>query len=199
MFTKYESLDSPLKVTVGDGHEVDGVGRGVVLLSSVLPSDRSRRIKLHKVLHVPRLSYNLFSVSAATERDKTVKFGKVSCRILDKNDLIAVAIKVGELYYLKCRWNGASINSAETQARVSKEDMWHWRFGHLGTRNLQKLAKEKLVNAFDYESSRAISFCQPCVEDKLHKSPFPMNGGKRAEKPLGLVHSDLCGKCLYHH
>ena len=191
MFAEYESLNSPLKVTVGDGNEVDGVGRGVVLLNSVLPSGRSRSIKLHNVLHVPRLAYNLFSVSAATERDKTVKFGKVSCRILDKNNLIAIAVKVGELYYLKCRWNGASVNAAET--RTTNEELWHRRFGHLGVRNLQKLAREELVNAFDYDKSREIGFCQPCVEGKLHKSPFP-DRGKRAKKPLALVHSDVCGK-----
>ena len=29
---------------------------------------------------------------------------------------------------------------------------------------------------------------------KLHKSQFPTTGGKRAKEPLGLVHSDVCGK-----
>ena len=67
------------------------------------------------------------------------------------------------------------------------------QIGHLGARNLQKLAREKLVDAFDYDMSREISFCQPCVEGKLHKNPFP-DGRKRAKEPLALVHSDVCGK-----
>ena len=56
---------------------------------------------------------------------------------------------------------------------------------------MQTLAKEKLVNSFDYDSSEKFSFCQACVEGKLHKNQFPTIGGK---EPLGLVDSDVCGK-----
>ena len=85
-------------------------------------------------------------------------------------------------------------NTAKIQVQESKEDKWHRRFGHLGVRNLQKLAKEKLVNGFDYDPSKEISFCQACVKGKLHDSQFSTTGGKRSEEPLGLVHSDVCGK-----
>ena len=61
-------------------------------------------------------------------------------------------------------------------------------------RSLQTLSKEKLVSSFDYDSSSEISFCQACVEGKLHKSQFPTTGGRRAKELLGLVHSDVCGK-----
>ena len=59
---------------------------------------------------------------------------------------------------------------------------------------MQILAKQKLVNGFDYDSSGEISFCQACVEAKLYKNEFPSIGGKRTKQPLGLVHSDVCGK-----
>ena len=61
-------------------------------------------------------------------------------------------------------------------------------------RSLQTLSKKKLVSGFDYDSSSEISFCQACVEGKLHKSQFPTTGGRRAKELLGLVHSDVCGK-----
>ena len=150
MFVEYKSLDVPMKVKLGDGYEVDAIGCGVVVLSSILPSGRSKRCKLHSVLYVPRLSYNLFSVSAATGREKTVRFGKANCQILSDKKLIAVATKVGELYYLNCTTNGVYSNSADIRVEESKEDKWHRRFRHLGVRNLQKLAKEKLVHGFDY-------------------------------------------------
>ena len=67
---EYESLKTPLKVTLGDGYEVDAIDRGVVMLNSVLPSGVCKRCKLHNVLYMPRLSHNLFSVSVATERGK---------------------------------------------------------------------------------------------------------------------------------
>ena len=68
-------------MTVGDGHEVNGVDRGVMILTSLLPSDRSKRIKVQDLLHVPKLSYNLSSVSVATWHEIFVKIDKTSCAI----------------------------------------------------------------------------------------------------------------------
>ena len=63
VFVEFESLETLLKVTLGDVYEVDAIGHEVVVMNSELPSGRSKRCKLHNVLYVPRLSYNLFSVS----------------------------------------------------------------------------------------------------------------------------------------
>ena len=65
LFMEYESLKTPLKVTLGDRYEVDAIGSGVVMLNIVLRS--GKQCMLHSVLYVPRLSYNLLSVSVATE------------------------------------------------------------------------------------------------------------------------------------
>jgi len=64
----------------------------------------------------------------------------------------------------------------------------------LESRNLEKLAKDKLINSFNYDSSKDLVFCQPCVDGKIHKRQFPTTGGKRAKKPFELIHSDVCGK-----
>jgi hypothetical protein len=37
------------------------------------------------------------------------------------------------------------------------------------------------------------SVCEPCLEGRQHRSPFPVGTG-RAAAPLDLVHSDVCGK-----
>ena len=75
----------------------------------------------------------------------------------------------------------------------SKEFVWHQRFSHLNERSLRTLASQQLVYDFDYSTSKQIPFCKSCVEGKLHKTPFPSEGRKRAAVPLGLVHSDVCG------
>ena len=49
-------------------------------------------------------------------------------------------------------------------------------------------------NGFDYDISKEIDFCESCVSGKIHRCPFPRNGRERAEEPLGLIHSDVCGK-----
>ena len=52
-FMQYESLKTSLKVTLGDGYEVDAVGCGTAIFYSELPCGKSRKCKLHDVLHVP--------------------------------------------------------------------------------------------------------------------------------------------------
>ena len=51
-----------------------------------------------------------------------------------------------------------------------------------------------MVDGFDYDSSKDIDFCESCVEGKIHRFPFPTDGGKQADEPLELIHSDVCGK-----
>ena len=152
-----------------------------MILNSVLHSGESKSCNLHSVLCMPRLSYNLFSVSVTTEHRKTVRFSKDNCQVLDEEKLVAVATKIGELYYLNFHVSRICSNAAETKITELKVDRWHCRFGHLAARSLQILAKDKLVNSFDYDSSGEISFCQACVEGKLHKNQFLSTGGRRAK------------------
>ena len=59
---------------------------------------------------------------------------------------------------------------------------------------MSKLKKDGLVNEFDYDTAREIDFCESCVIGKIHHHPFPRDDRERAKEPLGLIHSDVCGK-----
>ena len=195
LFVELRNLDKPLEVTLGDGYNLHAIGRGVVVLETKLPSGRTKKCKLHDVLYVPKLSYNLLSVSRTSDAGKIARFGETSCQILDANrKLVAVATRVGDLYYLSCRPGSQNCHTAVDKGAETKEDVWHRRYGHLGTRNLQKLAKHELVNGFDFDMTKEINFCESCVEGKHHRRHFPTIGGKRSVEPLDLVHSDVCGK-----
>ncbi len=61
-------------------------------------------------------------------------------------------------------------------------------------KNLQKLATDQLVNGLDYNVTKDIKFCEPCMDGKHHRSSFPKSGGRRATKLLEIVHSDICGR-----
>ena len=193
-FVQYKSLKTHKKVILGDGYEVDAVGCGDVLLYCDLPSGESKKCKLLEVLHVPQLSYSLLSVSVATQRGRIVSFEDTFCKIWHKDKLEAVATKNGNLYLLNYSMKKVYLNAAEVESHKPKEYTWHRRFGHLGVGSLQKLADQKLVKGFNYDSSKEIGFCQACIEGKLHKTKFPDKGGSRAVEPLELVHSDVCGK-----
>ena len=103
-FVELSTLKQPLEVTLGDGHPLEATGCDIVTLKMKLPQGKSIKCKLHDVLYVPKLSYNLLSVSKVTESGKAVKFSDASSEILDeKQKLIATATRVGCLYYLNCQ------------------------------------------------------------------------------------------------
>ena len=156
-----------------------------------------RRCKFYDVLYVPELTYNLMSVSKAIGKGVSFTFKESECIIRDVNqNLIAVAMKVGSLYHVKCTKPKDHVYSVTKKTdNLSKEDLWHCRYGHLGEKGLQQLASGNLVEEFDYNASNEISFYEPCVKGKHQRSPFPTtHSEKKKSKPLQLVHSDVCGK-----
>ena len=191
-FVELEELKEPLQVTLGDGHALKAIGRGTVLLNVNITEGKFTKCKLYNVLYVPELSCNLLSISQVTGSRKTVKFNDAGSEILDENQkLIATACRIGSLYYLDCRSTSHQSNTTKVEG---KENLWHRRYGHLGTKGLQQLARERLVDGFNYDHQKKIDFCESCVNGKHHRSQFPTGGGKRADQLLGLVHSDVCGK-----
>ena len=193
-FIKYEELQTPLEVVLGDGYKVDAIGNGTIILTDQLPCGKCKKCNLYHVLHVPRLSHYLLSVSTIIKRGKTVKFESDTCQVPDDGNLVGVGIKFGDLFYLNCKKAVPSSYVTDVWGQQSVEDTWHHRYGHLGSRNLEKLARDNLVDGFDYDPSRGISFCQACVDGKLHRSQFSTTREKRAKEPLHLIHSDVCGK-----
>ena len=193
LFDELEPLSKPQKVTLGDGRTLEAMGVGAVEVKLNLPDGKSRVGRLSEVLFVPTLAYNLLSVAKATEAGKMVKFGETQGHVIDdRGEVVAVASRNGSLYYLRCEpLRSEQVNSASL---IANEELWHRRFGHLGERSLCKLKKDELVHGFNYDTSKKAEFCESCVSGKIHRSPFPKDGRERAKEPLGLIHSDVCGK-----
>jgi GAG-pre-integrase domain len=122
------------------------------------------------------------------------KFSKLSCEIFNsKGKLTSVATRTGGLYCL-------DLIECQTSycAKIVKigGDTWHRRYGHLGIQSLNTLASNNMVKGLGFSFVKAVTldhFCEPCTKGKHHRAPFPV-GGKRADEPLGIVHSDVCGE-----
>ena len=197
LLTDIEDIEETQDITLGDGYAVNATAKGTVELNMYLTIGKSQRCRLHDVLYVPNLSYNLLSVAKGTSSGKSFKFADSNCSILDGNGRqIATATKSGNLYHLNCSTTQTAnaIVKKCASSEETKENLWHRRFGHLGAGNLEKLARRELVSGFDYDTSKKPEFCEPCIDGKHHRLPFPKKGGERAEDILQLVHSDVCGK-----
>ena len=69
-FTTLNQLQDPVDVVLGDRCALTATGKGKVVLDMILPNGESKSSTLHSVLHVPKLSYNLISVSRVFEKGK---------------------------------------------------------------------------------------------------------------------------------
>ena len=73
----------------------------------------------------------------------------------DKRFVIATATKYGNLYYLNCAGSIEENKEHQTVMKCArkndetKECIWYGRYAHLGARNLERIAKEQLVDGFD--------------------------------------------------
>jgi hypothetical protein len=191
LFIDLHPLGKETNVSVGDGHKLNVAGQGAVLMSMNLPDGKTRKCRLKDVLYVPSLSYNLMSVSKAAENGKVTQFDENGCRILDrKGDLLALAQQRGSLYYLRC---GVKEQVNVAKQRCKQITLWHRRFGHLGVGGLKSLVRDSLVSELNCKISDEPDFCEACTSGKHKRFPFKASNSHSTE-PLGLVHSDVCGK-----
>ena len=192
----FVEFNEHVDVMLGDGKVLNAVGSGIVTVCTNLANGKQQECKLHNVLLVPKLSYNLLSVSKVTEAGKSVSFEETKCNIsCSDGEIIAIAKKVGCLYYLDFQPILECSNAVSNEGtELSNEMLWHQRYGHLGVQSLKRLANEDLVEGFNFDTKKDLEFCDACVQGKLHRCSFPNSGAKRASEPLGLVHSDVCGK-----
>ena len=94
----------------------------------------TRKCKLQDVLLVPKLTYNLLSVSKVAKKGIKVIFNERGCVIKDQNQkLITVADKLGSLYYIRHVEPKDHVYTVVRKENdpVSREELWHRRFGHL--------------------------------------------------------------------
>ena len=59
----FVELSEPVDVMLGDGKILNAIGSGVVTVHTNLANGKQQECKLHNVLFVPNVSYNLLSVS----------------------------------------------------------------------------------------------------------------------------------------
>ncbi|KAK3888840.1 hypothetical protein Pcinc_007106 [Petrolisthes cinctipes] len=190
LFVQYNDKDS-VSVSLGDGHSLEALGSGKIILKMLLPDDKIQKCTLSDVLYIPKLSFNLLSVSKSAKLGKVTKFSGNECKIFcEKDNLIAFAEKKGNLYHLKCTMY---VHKANAACKLD-ENIWHRRYGHLGIDNLKILVRDDLVDGLNCDVNKELEFCEACVKGKSKKSPFPCNKVKPDREPLELIHSDVCGK-----
>ena len=99
---------------------------------------------------------------------------------------------VGKLYQLDCK---PVIRECASAVCEQRNDMylWHQRLGHLNGQQLSDIARKELATDISLPMTAKLSFCERCVESKMHRKPFKSTGSSHSTQRLQLVHSDVCG------
>ena len=191
-FTKYRLFSTPEKVALGDGRVVEAVGAGTIQLNMLFKVSNSKRATMYDVLHVPKLSCNLFSVRSAAKRGNTVKFSQSKCWVRGpKGTLQGMGFLVGKLYHLKCDVITHEENASMASEDVSEVDLWHQQLGHLNRQQLNTLVG--LASGMKISTTSKLSFCEGCIEGKMQRKPFKSLTHQQSKRKLELIHSDVCG------
>lgn len=148
---------------------------------------------MDRVLLVPKLACNLFSVRAAVAKDNFVKFSKLKCWIQGPNgSLLGMGTLEDKLYRLECNAIVEEQASVATSTGVNI-NIWHQRLGHVSEQRLREMVTTDAVRGVNIPQKSRLSFCEGCVEGKMCRKPFKPVGEIQATRRLQRVHSDVCG------
>ena len=167
--------------------EVKGVG------TCKLDLQGGRILYIHDVLHSPEIRRNLVSVTALLRLGYCLNFYENSVDIFHNTVYFGCGHIVDGFIVLNTKYveyySGVCF-SLFTQS--SNDDVnvnaWHARLRHIGQERMNRLARDGLLGSI---TKVDLSTYEYCLQGKATRKPF----GKvvRAELPLQLIHSDICG------
>lgn len=200
------SLTHPIEVKTADGSiAATHYGR----LSLLNHADE--RVTIEKVFLVPGLKFNLMSVGQLTAKGADVRFKDSTCQVnvkgalafkatLDRSRNWILHLTPGDrsmgTFKTLLRALPASIDMSDnnkSDGRKASFALWHRRLAHLNGDSMKLLfGKHSTGASIARTTDQPTIKCESCIMGKLVRPPFPTSV-TRAEAPLDLVHSDLCG------
>jgi hypothetical protein len=164
-------LASPVSVTFGNGSTGTASLEGTVRISQPDYAD----IVLNGVLYVPGATDNLLSIPSSTSRGIKFVFGEQQCSMFKGDIQVAVAPRTAGLYTLQPAGNNATAYASKINESAA---LWHYRFGHLGYSNLQRLVSKQMDTGIGLPPSAFAAaggpgnVCKPCVIANHSRAPF---------------------------
>ena len=184
-FVNYKRI-KPIQIKMPNGSSVFAQFSGTV--------EFSPHFYLINVLFVPSFSFNLISVSKLISTlHCSLIFSLTHCVIQDTRSLrmIGLARLANGLYYMdeSLRVNKTSLCNHFATPSISKDELWHYRLGHLSHKQLQTLSQQFPTISCPNNSSIPCNVCQfakqKCLSYKVSNS--------NAKCAFELVHFDIWG------
>ena len=201
----YTVLEHPLKIVGVGGHELHGVGEGVITALALDVEGDERKVRF-KCTTVPGLGRHLFSTGAATKKGAyTIISDRPRIELPSTTGTgpeIELGLrKEGTLYYLDVKIiekqyprgfmnNGINRESAYTFTRPESVNLWHRRLAHCHEGILKATADIKETGVVLKDEYTP---CKTCKIQKSTQKKHPKSTKNTAVQPCQRVYTDLLG------
>ena len=151
--------------------------------------------ELKKVLYVPELGVNLYSIGRAADMGINVNFSGDIVEFTKDGAEIMVGQKLGKsLYHLKIvpkLTNHEETANAAAHGEISLR-LAHLRLVHLNDQTIIRQNRIGAVKGLDVSTKKCKTdcVCEGCALGKMMRSPFPP-GRTRATEAGGIIHTDV--------
>nr|GEW03390.1 copia protein [Tanacetum cinerariifolium] len=150
---------------------------------------------IKKVYYVNGLGHNLFSVGKFCDKGLEVAFRKSTCFVRNEDNVdLLTGDRSSNLYTIAL--NEVSSNSSTyllAKASSSQSWLWHQRLSHLNFVIINNLVKNKFVQGLPKMKFKIDHLCSACEQGKIHQKYHTPKTAFGSNKPLYLLHMDLCG------
>jgi transposase InsO family protein len=195
--SQFASLDDTYQGDVrtvgGQKHRIAGRGS----INFQFPSGEIKSVP--GVLYVPSIIKNLLSVESLTDKGYIACFDETKCFLISKGSKRIVARGERErgsgLYRLVAKQSTPELHQVEINLTSSVLDLtrlWHHRLGHLNFQGLHLLSASGIITGLPYLPILK-EICLGCQFGRQTRESFPSHTLNRSQKPLQLLHTDLCG------
>lgn len=190
LFTTYVKFEEPEPITIGDGTKLEALGEGNI---PFLTDDFEGTFT--KVLWVPGLKANLFSVGKAMDLNCSVAFDHQSANVYLYRDkkVVLSGTKQPDSNYFIIEMEPSLKQYDEEHAFVGASySDWHKRLAHCSIDTVKALAKSDAVKGMKIWSDPKHE-CEACVMGKFCRAHHPERKKIRADKNSAILHMDTVG------
>nr|GFC57219.1 retrovirus-related Pol polyprotein from transposon TNT 1-94 [Tanacetum cinerariifolium] len=161
-------------------------GYGDVIIGSMM---------IKKVYYVEGLGHNLFSVGQFCDKGLEVAFRKSTCFVRNEDGVdLLTGDRSSNLYTISLnKVTSNSLTCLIAKASSSQSWLWHQRLSHLNFATINNLVKNNLVQGLPKMKFEKDHLCSACEQGKIHRKHHKSKMAFASNKPLYLLHMDLCG------
>nr|GEV81797.1 retrovirus-related Pol polyprotein from transposon TNT 1-94 [Tanacetum cinerariifolium] len=150
---------------------------------------------IKKVYYVEGFGHNLFSVGQFCDKGLEVAFRKATCFVRNEDGVDLLTDDRSSNLYTIALNKVASNSSTCLLAKASSSQFWLWhqRLSHLNFATINNLVKNNLVQGLSKMKFEKDHLCSACEQGKIHQKHHKSKTAFASNKPLYLLHMDLCG------